>query len=92
MHTTSAAEEALHASRRRGSAKVLPRKLRKVGKAVLAILRAPPPKHVCIWISLCIHAQVLLIEARRQSVHENRLLFCMQVQERERVQLAAQGA
>ena len=64
LHTACAAEErertgssrlkreALHASRRRGSAKVLPRKLSKVGKAVLAILRAPPPKHVCIWISL----------------------------------------
>lgn len=60
LHTACAAEEALHASRRRGSAKVLPRKLSKVGKAVLAILRAPPPKHACIGISLCIHAQVLL--------------------------------
>ena len=39
---------------------MLPRKLSKVGKAVLAILRAPPPKHACIGISLCIHAQVLL--------------------------------
>ena len=55
---------------------MLPRKLSKVGKAVLAILRAPPPKHVCIWISLCIHAQALL-KLVDLSVHvwdRNRLL------------------
>jgi hypothetical protein len=52
-------EEALHARRR--SAKVLPRKLSKVGKAVLAILRAPPPKHVFVWMSLSIHAQVYVL-------------------------------
>jgi len=42
---------------------VLPRKLsNKVGKAVLAILRAPPPKHVFIWMSLSIHAQIFLVK------------------------------